>query len=92
MKVEAVTKENLEVFFTYCRAHRKEVDDSYLYEEDLAELVLGEENPSYVITEKGVIVAAASLVLDDYHRRGKTGTISHFSCGKSRSENLSAIA
>ncbi len=73
MKVEAITQDNLEAFFTYCRTHRKEVDDSYLYEEDLAEFVLGEENPSFVITNKGATVAAASLVLDDYHRRGKRG-------------------
>ncbi len=73
MKLEAVTRENLEEFFAYCRAHRLEVDDSYLYEEDLAEFQLGDENPTYVLKEEGKIVAAASLILDDYHRRGNRG-------------------
>lgn len=73
MKLEAVTRENLEDFFTYCRAHRLEVDDSYLYEEDLADFQLGDENPTYVLKEEGEIVAAASLILDDYHTRGNRG-------------------
>lgn len=71
MRVEAVSKANLEDFFTYCRAHRKAVDDSYLYEEDFAEFLLGEDNPTYLVMEKDEVIAAASLVIDDYHRRGR---------------------
>lgn len=73
MRLEVVTQDTLEAFFSYCRACRKAVDDSYLYEEDLSEFVIGDENPSFVITDSGEVVAAASLILDDYHRRGKRG-------------------
>ena len=73
MKVEAGSKDNREEFLAYCRLHRVEVDDSYLYEEDLAEFKEGEENPTFIIRDEGVIVAAASIILDDYHRRGNRG-------------------
>jgi len=74
MKVEAMGKERLEEFKDYCRKHRLDVDDSFLYEEDLKDFEPGEENPTYIILgQKGEIIAAASLIRDEYHRRGKKG-------------------
>lgn len=49
-----------------------EIDDSFLYDEDLASFEPNDENPTYIISDQtGEIVAAASLILDDYHRRGR---------------------
>lgn len=74
MKIEALRKERLEEFKDYCRKHRLEVDDSFLYEEDLKDLEPGEENPTYIVTNpQGELVAAASLIIDEYHKRGKKG-------------------
>lgn len=74
LKIEALRKERTEDFREYCRKHRAEVDDSFLYEEDLKDFQPGEENPTYIITDaEGQIKAAASLIVDEYHRRGKKG-------------------
>lgn len=71
MKVEALNSDKIGDFIAYCKKHRKEVDDSFLYDKDLEEFIPDEENPTYVITNKnGEIVAAASLIINDYFRRG----------------------
>ena len=72
MKVMSLEKERVSDFVTYCKKHRREIDDSYLYDSDLEEFEVSDENPTYILTsDQDVIVGAASLVLDDYHKRGK---------------------
>ena len=72
MRVVGLEKERVDDFVLYCKKHRMEIDDSYLYDMDLQEFEVSDENPTYiVINEQGEMVGAASLVLDDYHKRGK---------------------
>ncbi|MEH7883834.1 GNAT family N-acetyltransferase [Bacillus sp. JJ1609] len=72
MKVEALKAERLGDFKEYCKKHRKELDDSFLYDEDLQNLKIDAEKSTYILTDaSGEIRGAASLILDDYHRRGK---------------------
>ncbi|MEH7251708.1 GNAT family N-acetyltransferase [Neobacillus niacini] len=72
MKVVGLEKERVDDFVLYCKKHRMEIDDSYLYDMDLQEFEVSDETPSYiVINDQGDMVGAASLVLDDYHKRGK---------------------
>lgn len=74
MKVEALKSERIKDFVEYCKKHRMEIDDSFLYDEDLKEFEPNDENPTYIaVNEQGEIVAAASLIIDDYNRRGKKG-------------------
>lgn len=75
MKVEALKTERIEDFKEYCRKHRSEIDDSYLHDdEDLEGFEPNDENPTYIITnEQGELTAAASLIIDEYHRKGKRG-------------------
>lgn len=74
MKVEALTKERLIDFVTYCKKHRSEVDDSFLYEHDLDNFEVNEDNPTVIATnEFGKITGVASLILNDYYRSGKQG-------------------
>lgn len=74
MKIEALSQDRRDEFLDFCRKHRPDIDDSFLYEEQLAEFELSEENPTYVaINEQGALVAAASLILNDYNRRGRKG-------------------
>lgn len=71
MKAEALKSERIADFIAYCKKHRKEVDDSFLYDEDLKEFTPNEENPTYIIIDmNGEIIAAASLIINDYFRRG----------------------
>ncbi|MGG3467555.1 GNAT family N-acetyltransferase [Neobacillus pocheonensis] len=72
MRVEALGSMRVKEFVEYCQKHRKEVDDSFLYEEHLKKFAPDSENPTYIVTNpQGEIVAAASLIIDEYNRRGK---------------------
>lgn len=72
MKVIALEKQRVDDFVAYCKKHRMEVDDSYLYDSDLKDFEVSDENPTYlVINHNDEIIGAASLVIDDYHKCGK---------------------
>ncbi|MDT8717544.1 GNAT family N-acetyltransferase [Clostridium sp. 19966] len=71
MKVEFLEREKVKAFGDYCKKHRKELDDSFLYDEDLESFQPGKDNPTYVITKDEEITAAISLIIDDYDRKGK---------------------
>lgn len=74
MKIENLTQERMGDFISYCKSHRKEVDDSFLYDEDLERFKPGEENPTYLlIDEEENIIGAASLIIDEYYKKGKKG-------------------
>lgn len=81
MRVEGLEKEKILDFVAYCKKHRNEIDDSYLYDSDLLEFVLGDENPTYLaINQQDEIIGVASLVMDDYHKRGKRARFRIFHC------------
>lgn len=72
MKLEVLNDNRLEDFIQYCKKHKKQLDDSFLYDEDLEKFQPNEENPTYVVTnEQGEIIAAASLIMDEYNKRGR---------------------
>jgi mycothiol synthase len=72
MKVEVLKSERVKDFVEYCKKNRNEVDDSFLYDEDLDEFEPNTENPTYILTnQQGEISGAASLILDEYNKRGK---------------------
>lgn len=72
MRIEALKNNEIRNFIDYCKKHRLEIDDSFLYDEDLRNFEANEENPTYIIKdEAGEVKAAASLIIDDYFRRGK---------------------
>lgn len=72
MKLKFLKEERIEDFVSYCKKYKGEIDESFLYDEDLKKFKPNEENPTYIVTnEKGDIVATASLIIDDYNKRGK---------------------
>lgn len=74
MKVEALSDEKVADFVAYCKRYKTEIDDSFLYDEDLRDFVPDEENPTYIaVDEQDEIIGTASLIIDDYNRRGKKG-------------------
>lgn len=74
MKINALKQDRIEDFVKYCKRHKAEIDESFLYDEDLRDFKPDDENPTYIITdENDEIKAAASLIIDDYNRRGKKG-------------------
>lgn len=74
MKLESLDNGRVADFVAYCNKHKMEIDDSFLYEEDLKNFEPNVENPTYIITnDNGEITGAASLIIDEYNRRGKKG-------------------
>lgn len=74
MRIEALRDERIEEFIDYCKTYRKEIDDSFLYDEDLKNFKADNENPTYIIVDNGdKIIATASLIVDEYMKRGKKG-------------------
>ncbi|WIV13269.1 GNAT family N-acetyltransferase [Proteiniborus sp. MB09-C3] len=72
MKVEALKSEKIEDFINYCKKHKMEIDDSFLYDEDLRDFEPNEENPTYIVTDnQDELKATASLIMNDYNKRGK---------------------
>lgn len=72
MNVEVLKRERLTDFVEFCKKHRRVIDDSFLYDEDLKDFEPNSDNPTYIISnDQGDIIAAASLNMDDYNRRGK---------------------
>ncbi|MDF2854724.1 MAG: family N-acetyltransferase [Neobacillus sp.] len=72
MKVEVLKNERVRDFIEYCKNHKNEVDDSFLYDEDLDEFEPNTENPTYIlINQQGEIKGSASLIIDEYNKRGK---------------------
>lgn len=74
MRIETLKNERVEEFINYCKTYRKEIDDSFLYDEDLKNFKADSENPTYIIVDdEDKITAAASLIVDEYMKRGKKG-------------------
>jgi mycothiol synthase len=74
MRIETLKNERVEEFINYCKTYRKEIDDSFLYDEDLKNFKVNSENPTYIIVDDGdKITAAASLIVDEYMKRGRKG-------------------
>lgn len=72
MKPERLIEGKITDFVAYCKKHKLEIDDSFLYDEDLREFESNEENPTYIVRNiQGEITAVASLMIDDYAKRGK---------------------
>jgi mycothiol synthase len=81
MRVVGLEKERVSDFVAYCKKHRSEVDDSYLYDFELREFAVDDENHTYLaLNELDEIIGTASLVMDDYHKRGKRARFRIFHC------------
>jgi mycothiol synthase len=74
MIIKALENERVGDFVDYCKEYKKDIDDSFLYDEDLKEFKPDSENPTYIVVDDGdKIIAAASLIVDEYMKRGKKG-------------------
>lgn len=66
-RIIELNNENLQSFKDFCRRNRGKVDDSYLYEEDMVSFEPNSQNPTFLYLEGGKVVAAASLIMDEYN-------------------------
>jgi mycothiol synthase len=57
-------------FISFCKKHRNEQDDSYLYDDDLNEFTPDDNNPTYILIDQdNSIVGAASMLLSQGYRK-----------------------
>ncbi len=76
MKIITLEQDRLPDFVCYCIAHRPEVDESYLYDEDLEGFAIGLDNPTVLaVDDGGTVIGAGSLVLNDHMRRGNRARV-----------------
>lgn len=74
LRIERLREERIADFAAYCRRHRKKIDESFLYDDELERFRPNEENPTYILTNnRGEVEGAASLILDEYRRSGRAG-------------------
>jgi mycothiol synthase len=74
MNIEILKQNRINDFINFCKKHRNNLDDSFLYDEDLEKFEPNNENPTYLLTnDNGNIIGAVSLIIDEYNRRGKKG-------------------
>jgi mycothiol synthase len=66
VKVEYLSHERAADFIAYCKKHKMELDDSFLYDDHLKKSQPNEENPTYILTnQEGELIAAASLMINE---------------------------
>ncbi len=74
MRIEELKSDRMIEFIDYCKSHRSEVDDSFLYDADLKAFKVDEENPTYILlNDKNEIIGVISLIIDSYHKKGNKG-------------------
>ncbi|MBL4934443.1 GNAT family N-acetyltransferase [Clostridium sp. YIM B02515] len=92
MRIEALKNERVQEFIDYCKKYRREVDESFLYDEDLEGFTPDLENPTYIIVDDGdKITAAASLIVDDYMKKGKKGRFRIFHSSSQQLEHYKML-
>ncbi|MEO2074067.1 MAG: GNAT family N-acetyltransferase [Bacillus sp. (in: firmicutes)] len=92
MKVEYLCEERVADFAAYCKKHKMELDDSFLYDEHLANFKSDKENPTYIVTNhKGRMIAVGSLMLNDYNRRGRKARFRIFHSEEDHLENYQML-
>lgn len=79
MNIKTITNKNKEKFVLFCKKHRKNLDDSFLYDEDLDDFEINEENPTYAIcNDDDKIIAVVSLIIDNYFKKAKAARLRIF--------------
>lgn len=73
MKIETL-RTSMPEFIAYCKAHRREHDESFLENDLLSEFMPDADNPSYLLRgDGGEVLGAASLMLGGSFRKNKKG-------------------
>lgn len=76
--IKTLTEDNFEDFKNYCIAHRSDHDESFLYDEDLDEFIIGNNNPTYLLYREDQVVAVCSIIQDAHHLMGNKARVRIF--------------
>lgn len=76
MKIIRLERDRLPDFVEYCRRHRPEVDESFLYDEELDGFAADQENPTVLAVDgQDRVIGAGSLVVNGHMRRGNRARV-----------------
>jgi len=85
--IKNLDNSNVNEFKEYCKAHRKEHDESFLYDEDLDEFKIGNENPTCLLYGDKGVEGVCSIIQDEYHLKGKRARVRIFHCSSNRTDD-----
>ncbi|MBB6480322.1 GNAT family N-acetyltransferase [Spirochaeta isovalerica] len=91
MTVTELNDKNLTSFLAYCRDHKYDHDESFLYDEDLKDFAIGPENPTWLLFDGDDLRGVLSLICDEYFVKGKRARIRIFHCEKTDIENYRSL-
>jgi mycothiol synthase len=82
-----LSENNFKEFKNYALKHKKEHDESYLYDEDFDQFSIDENNPTNLLFSGEDEVGVISLIQDDYQLRGKSTRVRIFHCESGKLED-----
>ncbi len=91
MRVEKLQEKYLEGFKNYCRTYGAVHDDSFLYEEDIIELAVSDDNPTFLLLEEDRIIGVLSLLLDEYYLRDSKSRLLIYHCIQTDPKHYKAL-
>lgn len=91
MKVEKLNEERLPLFLRYCEKYKYAHDESFLYEDDLKEFGIDDENPTWLLLEGETLMGVLSLICDEYFARGRRARVRIFHCVETKEEHYKAL-
>lgn len=80
MNIIKLNQDHLEAFKAYCYAYRYEHDESFLYDEDINNFKVSDQDPTYLLMDNEKIVGCISLIFDEYYLAGKKSRVRIFHC------------
>lgn len=85
------TSQETIAFKAFCERHKDHLDDSFLFAEELVDFVPNDENPTVVGLRGETLSGAASLILDDYHVRGRRARFRILYCEDETPDSYAAL-
>jgi len=89
--IKVLTEDLFEDFKQYCLTYRKELDDSFLYDEDIDAFEIGNDNPTYLLYKGNELEGVCSIMQDEYHLRGGKARVRIFHCRNDRQEDYETL-
>jgi len=89
--IKILSQDNFEEFKQYCLAHRSDHDESFLYDEDLEEFVIGNDNPTYLLYDDSKLQGVCSIIQDAYHLKGSKARVRIFHSSRNTLEDYEIL-
>lgn len=90
-RIEFLSQDNYEVFKQFCMTYRTVHDESFLYDEDFDDFVIGEDNPTSLLYRDERLVGVCSLIQDDFRLKANSARVRQFYCESETLEDYKSL-